>query len=128
MACVVLTLLAYLWRPLLLMTLHEDLARVEGVHTVRLRILLLLLLALVVAASIKLVGVLLVSALLVLPASVARMFSHTTSQMAVIAALVGGVAVSGGLWTSSLWDIPAGPSIVLVALLLFILTFIVGRR
>ena len=107
------------WRPLLAVTVHEDLAAVEGVPVKRVELLFMLLMAIVVAAAMKVVGIVLVAAMLVIPAAAARRFSQTAEQMAIVAAIVGAVAVAGGLASSWMLDTPAGPSIVVAALILF---------
>jgi zinc transport system permease protein len=116
---VVIASLLIWWRPLLAVTVHEDLAAVEGVPVQRVELLFMLLMAIVVAAAMKVVGIVLVAAMLVIPAAAARRFSHTAEQMAVVAAIVGAVAVAGGLGGSWVLDTPAGPSIVVAALILF---------
>lgn len=118
-AAVVLLLLWIFWRPLVFATLDETLAQVEGVPTARLRLLLMTLIALVVALAMKVVGVLLITALLIIPAATSRRFSRSPETMALGAALLGMGAVVGGLCLSYAIDSPAGPSIVLTASLLF---------
>jgi zinc transport system permease protein len=125
---VVLAVLAWLWRPLLHLTLHEELAAAEGLPVFALQLAFLLLLALVVASAMKVVGILLITALLILPAATARRLASTPEQMAVGAALVGGLAVGGGLWASWLWDTPSGPSIVVAALVFFVVLQVLPRR
>ncbi len=114
--------LLWLWRPLLATTVHEELAEVEGVATRRTRVLFVLLLALVIAAAIQVVGILLITALLIIPAATARRFVHTPEQMAVLAGVIGMLAVGGGLYGSLSWDLPAGPAIALSAAVLFFLS------
>jgi len=116
---VVLASLLFWWRPLLAVTVHEDLAAVEGVPVQRVELLFMLLMAVVVAAAMKVVGIVLVAAMLVIPAAAARRFSRSAEQMAVLAGVIGAVAVCGGLGSSWMLDTPAGPSIVVAALLLF---------
>lgn len=118
-AVVVLGLLVALWRPLLAITLHEDLARVEGIRVELVRGALMLMLALVIAIAMKVVGVLLITALLIIPAATARRFSHSPEAMAGLASLLGCGAVLAGLAFSWFLDTPLGPSIVLCAALLF---------
>jgi zinc transport system permease protein len=115
----VLIALLVIWRPLLALTVNEDLARVEGVRVDLMRLLFMLLMALVVAVAMKLVGVLLITSLLIIPAAVARRFARSPEQMALLAVVAGGVAVAGGMAVSLQWDTPTGPSIVVVASLLF---------
>lgn len=118
-ATVALVLLFLLWRPLLAMTVHEELAQVEGVRVARTRLLFMLLIALVIATAMKVIGILLITSLLIIPAATARHYVRTPEQMAVLAAAIGMLAVSGGLFSSWHWDLPAGPSIVVTAAILF---------
>ena len=122
---IVLAGLAALWRPLLSLTVHEELAQVEGVHTIRVRLAFMLLIAIVIAVAVKLVGLLLVVSLLIIPAAAARRVAATPEAMAALAALVGCVAVAVGLGGSLVWDTPSGPSIVVAAALLFAVTTVV---
>ncbi|MCB1734705.1 MAG: metal ABC transporter permease [Gammaproteobacteria bacterium] len=116
---VVLGALVGLWRPLLAVTVHEELARVEGVPVARVRLVFLLLIAVVIAVAMKVVGVLLITAMMIIPAASARRLSRTPEQMAVIAALFGIGAVVLGLAGSWHWDTPTGPSVVVGAIVLF---------
>ncbi|MCB1850033.1 MAG: zinc ABC transporter permease subunit ZnuB [Gammaproteobacteria bacterium] len=115
----VLAALAVLWRPLLAVTVHEELAQVEGVPVVPVRLSFMLMIALVIAISMKIVGVLLITSMMIIPAAAARRFSRTPEQMALVAALLGTAAVCMGLAASWQWDTPAGPSVVVCAALLF---------
>ncbi len=126
-ALIVAILLMLIWKPLLALTVHEDLARIEGVPVTFIRLVFMLLIALVIAISMKIVGMLLITALLIIPAATARYFSHTPEQMAVIASLVGLLAVTAGLLGSLQWDTPAGPSIVVAATLLFGISQLKGK-
>jgi len=116
----VLLMVTLLWRQLLSITVHEDLARVDGIAVNRVRNLLMLSLALVIAIAMKVVGVLLITALLVIPAATARRYARSPEAMAVFASLLGCLAVIVGIAASWFWDTPAGPSIVLAASLVFV--------
>jgi zinc transport system permease protein len=118
-ALIALGMLMLLWRPLLAISLHEDLARVEGVRVDLVQLSFSCLLALVVAIMMKVVGLLLITSLFILPAAAVRRLSRSPEQMAVLAALAGVISVSGGLYGSWQFDTPAGPSIVVAATLLF---------
>jgi zinc transport system permease protein len=120
----VIVALIFIWRPLLAITVHEELAQVEGVSVVKVRTALMLLMALVIAIAMKVVGVLLITALLIIPAAASRRLTHTPEAMAMLASLLGCLSVGLGLMASFYWDSPAGPSIVLAATLLFIFTLI----
>jgi zinc transport system permease protein len=114
-AVLVVVLVAWRWRRLLLATLNEDLAAASGIDSARERLILTLALALLVAVALKVVGVLLVTAMLIVPAAAARAFARTPEAMAVGAVLVGALASVVGLAGSWRLDTPAGPSIVLAA-------------
>jgi zinc transport system permease protein len=120
--------LAALWRPLLAITAHRELARVEGVRVDRTRLGYMLLLAFVIAVAMKIVGVLLIVSLLIIPAAAARRFSATPEMMAALAALIGCLSVGGGLAASFRWDAPAGPAIAAAATVLFFLSLLPFRR
>jgi zinc transport system permease protein len=117
--------LTALWRPLLSITVDEDLARVEGVPVFIVRLLFMLLIALVIAVAMKVVGILLITSLLIIPAATARRFARTPEGMAALASLLGCVAVGGGLWSSLRWDAPTGPAMVVTAAALFGLSLLV---
>lgn len=124
---VALGMLALMWRTLLVATLHRDLARAEGLPLARTDLGLTVLLALVVASSIQIVGVLLVTALLVIPAATARAFARTPESMAGFAAGLGMLAVTAGLWASLHLDVPTGPVIVVAASSLFGCSLVLRR-
>lgn len=113
--------LVRLWRPLLAATVHEELAQVEGVPVFAVRLAFMLLIAIVIAVAMKVVGILLITSLLIIPAATARRFAHSPESMAVLASGLGCVAVGAGLWASLRWDTPAGPSVVVAATTLFVL-------
>ncbi len=123
----VLATLVVLWRPMLAITVHEELARVEDVPVERVRFAFVLLLAIVIAAAMKIVGALLITALMIVPAATARSFARTPEQMAVLAAAIGALAVMGGLSASLTWDTPSGPSVVAVAVTLFAASILARR-
>jgi zinc transport system permease protein len=119
-----LAVLAVLWRPLLSLTVHEDLAAAEGIAVETVKSIFVLLLALVVAVAIKVVGTLLTIAFLIMPAAAARPLASTPEQMVAFAALFGALAVIAGLYLSVSLDTPGGPSIVLILTLLFAISII----
>ncbi|MCV2401799.1 zinc ABC transporter permease subunit ZnuB [Marinomonas sp. C2222] len=120
---VVISLLVMFWKPLLAMTVNEELAKVEGYPVEAIRLLLMLLVALVIAVAMKIVGVLLITSLMIIPAATARKLSHTPVQMATIASMLGCIAICGGLWASYQWDTPTGPSVVVCATFLFLMAY-----
>jgi len=115
-----LAILALIWTRLLADTVSFDVARAEGLRPEAARFIFMLLVAAVVALTMKVVGILLITALLIIPGAAARNFAATPETMAVIAAGIGMAGVVGGLHGSLYLDTPAGPTIVVAALLLFL--------
>ncbi len=123
----VLGLLLWQWPALLAAAVHEELAAVEGRPVARLRLLLLVLMALAIAGAMKVVGVLLVTALLIIPAAAARRLARSPEQMAALASVIGMAAVAAGFAASLLWDTPPGPSIVLAACAVFVFVGLITK-
>lgn len=122
----VLAATALIWRPLLAITVNEELARAEGVRVGAVRFAFTLLIALAIAITMKIVGLVLIVALLIVPAATARRLARSPEQMALLASATGAASVIGGLHGSLAWDTPSGPSIVVAALALFALNLGVG--
>lgn len=122
--CVVLAVMAWIWRPLFALTVSQDLATAEGAKPEIINMIFMVIIAAVIAVAMKLVGVLLITALLIIPAATARRFASSPEWMAVMASLTGAVSVCLGLNGSLQWDTPAGPTIVVAALCCFILTLV----
>jgi len=117
-----LVVLAWLWRPLLVVSIHEDIAQAEGIAVARIRFIFMLLIAFIVAVAMKVVGIVLITSLLIIPAAAARAFSKTPEQMAILAAVIGMISVVFGLGASLQFDTPSGPSIVLAATCAFLVS------
>ena len=121
--------LFFIWRDLLSLTVHEDLAHTEGVNVARIKVAYMLLIAFLVAVALKVIGVLLITALMIIPAAAARTVSRTPLQMILFSSIAGIIAVTSGIWTSSEWDVPTGPAIVLSATIIFLSgRFLVKKR
>lgn len=124
-ALAIVAVLAWRWRSLLNATFSSELMIAEGGSQTADKLVLTLSLALFVALSMQLVGVLLITAMLILPAAAARPLARSPESMATIAALIGGVSVAMGLQASWTWDSPAGPSIILATSIIFMLANLV---
>ncbi len=120
--------LTLIWRPLLAATVHEELALVEGAPVFLARLAFILLIAIVVAVAMKVVGILLITSLLIIPAAAARRFARSPEGMAALAGVLGCAAIGAGLWASLRWDTPAGPSVVVAATALFALGQLIPGR
>ncbi|MBK6288003.1 MAG: metal ABC transporter permease [Gammaproteobacteria bacterium] len=112
---------ALFWRPWLAIAVDEELAQIEGIAVERLKLLQMLAIAALIAVAMNVVGVLLVTALLVIPPAAARAFARSPEQMAAGGAVLGSLSVVAGLLMSWYADTPAGPSVVVAACTLFAL-------
>lgn len=120
----VLVVLALIWRRLFAATVSADLAAAEGLKPDRAELVFMLLTAIVIAISLKIIGALLITALLIIPAAAARRLSASPEQMAAVAGLIGAASVVGGLYASLSYDTPSGPSIVVAAMVLFTVSLV----
>jgi len=116
------------WQEMLNITLNAQLAQVEGVSVQKIQLTYTLLLSLMIALSMKLVGVLLVTSLLIIPAAAARHISKTPEQMLGYTLILGCLSILFGIFSSILWDIPTGPSIVMIASGLFALLWLFSHK
>ena len=128
-AALIVGVLGYQWQRILTATVSPDLAAAAGHNPRRAQLILTLMLAAIVAVAIKVVGALLITALLIIPAATARVFARTPEQMALVAAGVGALAAVGGLWISVILNTGVGPTVVCTATFAFALAqvFRVGR-
>ncbi len=115
-------LLIIFWKKLLSITISSELAQIEGLNVSKLRLLLMLLTALTIALSMKFVGALIITSLLIIPSATARRFAKSPEQMTAYAILFTIFSVTGGLILSGFKDTPAGPSVVIIAASIFILS------
>lgn len=123
----ILALLVSRWQALVLSSINEDMAVASGIRPSRERLVLTLCLALLVAIGLKIVGALLIAALLVIPAAAARNIARSPEQMAGIASLIGAASVFLGLVFSFWADSPAGPTIVTVSAVCYALGLLSAR-
>ena len=121
---IVLIVLILIWRPLFAATVNLELAKAEGLNADLANAIFTILIASVIAISIKIVGILLITGLLIIPAAASRNLSSTPIQMAIISSVIGLVSVVLGLQTSMIWNSPTGPTILAIALGVFTLTLI----
>ena len=116
-----LALIYWRWSPMLISTLNEELAYSNDINPKREKLFLTLALAVTVAVSIKVVGLLLISALLIIPAAAARNISQTPETMVITTAIIGVISAVSGLQFSYFFNSPPGPSIVCVSLVFFLI-------
>lgn len=126
-ALLVVALIAWRWSRLLTATLSRELAAASGIDANREGLVLTLALAVVVAVALKVVGALLIAAMLIIPAAAARGLARSPEAMAIGAVGIGMVSAVAGLAASWYLDTPAGPSIVSAAAAIFVLSTLAGR-
>ncbi len=118
-----------LWKltPLVLLTTHEDLAHVGGIRVRAMNYGFVILLTVAVSLSIRALGILLVTSLIVLPPAIARSLSHNLRQHIMLSFIVGVVGAGGGVLSSYPLNLPTGPTITLTLSVLFVLSLVVRR-
>ena len=125
----ILAVLFYIWKPLFASTVNYELAEAEGMNPERVNAIFTILLAALIAISIKMIGVLLITGLLIIPTAMARNLSNNPKQMVVLSIIGGLLSVFIGLYASFEINTASGPSIVVVALILFILSLLrIGKK
>tara|TARA_B100000513_G_scaffold122805_1_gene54343 strand:- start:451 stop:1266 length:816 start_codon:yes stop_codon:yes gene_type:complete len=121
---IVLIVLILIWRPLFAGTVNLELAKAEGLNPDLANAIFTLLIASVIAISIKIVGILLITGLLIIPAAASRNLSSSPIQMAILSSIIGVASVVLGIQTSMIWNTPTGPTILTITLGVFIATML----
>jgi len=125
---IILLVFSQILSPLISMSVNEELARIDGIAVEKIRFIFMILLALVIAVALKVVGILLITALLIIPAATARLYSKSPKQMVMVSTLIAIAAVVLGLLASLGWDFPTGPAIVVSASFLFFVSRVFVRH
>lgn len=125
---IVLTIIIYNWKNFLLITINEEIAQADGINIKKNKIILVILISLVISISMKLVGALLVTAMMIIPSTIARRFSCSPEKMIIMSIIIGAISVTGGIILSLFFDTPAGPSVVLVSTILFLFSFLKKQK
>ena len=125
---IILLVLWFIWKPLFASTVNYELAEAEGMNPERVNAIFTILLAALIAISIKMVGLLLITGMLIIPTTMARNLSNNPKQMVILSIIGGLLSVFIGLYTSFEINTSSGPTIVVVALILFILSLIGIRK
>lgn len=123
----IIALIAVFFKPLLLVTISAEIAQAEGLNIHRLQLGFLVALAIFVSISIQIIGLLLVVAMLVIPAAASRAFSRSPIKMILIAGLMGSSCILLGIAASWFYDVPAGPACVVAAFIAYLLSIVKMR-
>ena len=110
------------WQGWAYSTFDNELAKTDRVHVTRDDYILNTLIAITIVVSVKLVGIILVAAFLVIPAASSRLVTHTFFSMTLVSIIFGVVSSIAGLWLSYLLDLPSGATIILVQAFLFFIS------
>ena len=124
----ILFVLKLIWKPLFASTVNYELAEAEGMKPERVNAIFTILMAAIIAISIKMVGLLLITGMLIIPAAMARNISNNPKQMVLFSIIGGLLSVVMGLFGSLQINTPSGPSIITAGLILFILSLIKIKR
>lgn len=124
---VVITLVLFFYKELVTLSFDEEHAEVSGLHSKQIHFFFIILTALVIAASMRIVGVLLVSALMTLPVASAMRISRGFKQMIILSVIFGEIAVISGLISGYYFNIPPGGTIVMTSMVILILCFILKK-
>ena len=118
----ILLVLKIIWKPLFASTVNYELAEAEGLNPDRAKAIFTILMAALIAISIKMVGLLLITGMLIIPAAMARNLSDSPFKMVLFSIIGGLLSVLIGLFSSLEFNTPSGPSIIAAALFLFVLS------
>ena len=124
----ILLILKFIWRPLFASTVNYELAEAEGMKPDKFNAIFTVLMAAVIAISIKIVGLLLITGMLIMPAAMGRNLSNNPQQMVILSVIAGWVSVIIGLFSSLQFNTPSGPSIITAALILFCFSLIKFKK
>jgi ABC-type Mn2+/Zn2+ transport system permease subunit len=128
LSILVLGTIALLSKELYFIAFDQEMAEASGIPARKIFYLLLSLIALTIVVSLKIVGAILVFALMLIPASSAYQLTHSLAQMTSFSVLIGAGCAVGGVLLSYWWDLPSGPTIVLLATLVFILAALLSPK
>tara|TARA_Y100001949_G_C15885932_1_gene285957 strand:- start:383 stop:850 length:468 start_codon:yes stop_codon:yes gene_type:complete len=120
----ILLILKIIWKPLFASTVNYELAEAEGLNPDKAKAIFTILMAAIIAISIKMVGLLLITGMLIIPAAMARNISDSPQKMVIFSIIAGLLSVVIGLFSSLEFNTPSGPSIIAAALLLFIVSLL----
>ena len=120
----ILLILKFIWKPLFASTVNHELAEAEGMEPNKFNAIFTVLMAAVIAISIKIVGLLLITGMLIMPAAMGRNLSNNPQQMVNLSVIGGLLSVIIGLFSSLQFNTPSGPSIITAALILFCFSLI----
>ena len=120
--------LFFIWEKLVLMTINENIAKADNINTKIIQSIFLILLVIFVATCVKIVGILLITSMLIIPAATSRQITSSPGKMAIVSGMLGIISIFLGVYLSVIADIPTGPSIILVLTIIFILVLLLFKK
>ena len=120
--------LFFIWEKLVLMTINENIAKADNINTKIIQSIFLILLVIFVATCVKIVGILLITSMLIIPAATSRQITSSPGIMAIVSGMLGIISIFFGVYLSVIADIPTGPSIILVLTIIFILVLLLFKK
>lgn len=125
MDIIVFSILILCWNKFVFLTINRELAMVEGINVNKLQWILIILISLIFAISIRLVGILLINSLLIIPCSIAKLWAKSPTQMAILGSIYGCLSIILGILASIYLDLPTGAAIVVTAALIFLINYLI---
>jgi zinc transport system permease protein len=119
---IILSILIYHWNDILTTTINEELAKIDGINLLYIRLIIMFMISLSISIAIKFVGSLLVTSLLVIPPSTAQHFSKSPEKMAFFTILISIISITGGICLSVYYSIPSSPAIVIFSTSIYFLS------
>lgn len=126
--CIILIAILYYWKSFLLISIHSELAHIDGINVFKIQLILMLLIALTVGLSIKFIGAFTATALFIVPAATARFYAKSPESMVTYAILLSIISITSGFILSVVYDLPSGPSVILCATILFFISIAFKRK
>ncbi|MEC7924942.1 MAG: metal ABC transporter permease, partial [Thermodesulfobacteriota bacterium] len=120
--------LFFIWEKLVLMTINENIAKADNINVKIIQSIFLILLVIFVATCVKIVGILLITSMLIIPAATSRQITSSPGKMAIVSGMLGIISILFGVYLSVIADIPTGPSIILVLTVIFILVLSLFKK
>ncbi|WP_343377602.1 iron chelate uptake ABC transporter family permease subunit [Buchnera aphidicola (Formosaphis micheliae)] len=122
---IILLILYIYWNKILLCSINPELAIIEGVNIFKIRLIFMFITTLTIIIAIKLIGSLIITSLLIMPAAIAKRFSSSPEQMAILATIIGMFGMTSGIIISILFSFPISSSIVLSLLIFFVISYMI---
>jgi zinc transport system permease protein len=125
---IIITFLSVYFKKITLLSLNKETAYINGIKTELLQLLIYIILAVAVVLGIKVLGIILVSALLIIPIAISKLFASSFKKLIIFSLVFSEIIVISGLFISYYFDLPTGPTIVLTGTTLYTITTVLKLK